>query len=87
MNNQEIDCEYSKTNQNVIKNRFMDDILYYFIEEDLNFVSCFVSLFVYLANVFYMTFQEAVAGRCSVKMVCLKISQNSQETICVGVSF
>ena len=30
---------------------------------------------------------EAVTGRCSVKKMFLKISQNSQEETCVGVSF
>ena len=30
---------------------------------------------------------ETVAQRCSVKMVFLEISQNSQENICVRVSF
>ena len=30
---------------------------------------------------------EAVVQRCSVKKVFLKISQNSQENTCVGVSF
>ena len=30
---------------------------------------------------------EAVAWRCSIKMVFLKISQNSQENTCVRVSF
>ena len=33
------------------------------------------------------TYTEAVSQRCSVKMVFLKISQNSQENTCVGVSF
>ena len=32
-------------------------------------------------------FEEAVAGRCSVQMMFLKISQNSQENTCVRVSF
>ena len=31
--------------------------------------------------------QEAVTRRCSVKKVFLNISQNSQESICVRVSF
>ena len=31
--------------------------------------------------------QEAVAQKCSVKKVFLKISQNSQENICARVSF
>ena len=31
--------------------------------------------------------REAVAGRCSVRKEFLKISQNSQESTCVGVSF
>ena len=30
---------------------------------------------------------EAIAGRCSVKIIILKISQNSPENTCVGVSF
>ena len=34
-----------------------------------------------------INFSEAVVQRCSVKMVSLKISQNSQENICAGVSF
>ena len=32
-------------------------------------------------------FQEALAGRCSVKKVFLKISQNSLENTCSRVSF
>ena len=31
--------------------------------------------------------KEAVPGRCSIKKVFLKISQNSQENTCVEVSF
>ena len=35
----------------------------------------------------YLYFTEAVTRRCSVKKLFLKISQSSQESTCVGVSF
>ena len=35
----------------------------------------------------YLYFTEAVTRRCSVKRLFLKISQSSQESTCVGVSF
>ena len=37
--------------------------------------------------IYILHFSEAVAQRCSVKNVYFKISQNSQENTCVGVSF
>ena len=39
------------------------------------------------ANVTSFNSPEAVAQRCSVKKVFLKVSQNSQETTCFRVSF
>ena len=38
-----------------------------------------------ISNVVHLSRTEAVARRCSVKKVFLKISRNSQENICVGV--
>ena len=43
--------------------------------------------FCYKKQLFLWNTTEAVAQRYSIKKVFLKILQNSQENICVGVSF
>ena len=46
-----------------------------------------VNIAKFLRTAFYRTPPEAVVCRCSSKQVFLKVSQTSQESICVGVSF
>ena len=48
--------------------------------------SLFVCLFTKFACVVFFHFPEAFAQKCSVKMVFLKISLNSRENTCAGVT-